>query len=316
MERSALTRTYDSARIQTSVAFLLTPNHDLYSRSHRTDGVAGFDFQTLSDASEEQERKEWRNLSAFVARLTSTGIHDYRRYGLSALRYALECELKPWDSDQQLQDRFLDCYVPVAAAWIMNAGWVLFLSDITLDEALPDFALLRLGTERPLVKTWLKWNRRFDEISKDKRGCMETRVLAHQAAKHMASIVAELMAAIAEESDSESDSKSEDGSEDEEKGEVEDKARIESEEKSKDESEEEPEEESEEESKDESEDESEDEADKVSEHKAKSEVKDEPKVESEVVSAFESDTDSSTDSGTDSGTDSDGGLEIKSGARA
>ncbi|KAF2396558.1 hypothetical protein EJ06DRAFT_559694 [Trichodelitschia bisporula] len=123
------------------------------------------------------EVREWRNLNAFVARVTAAGVYDFSVYGFWALRDTLSpldpAEAQGPRTDTWVGDR-LDEFLPAAVMWPVCAGRVLYGEAVKAGWNGQEFSLTR----------WQSWWERLHEIVLSNVG-EETRYMAQMAIRAM-----------------------------------------------------------------------------------------------------------------------------------
>ena len=142
----------------------------------------------------EPEQHAWVNISAFVARLTSTETKDLRSYAVWALRDALEDTFQPNSMHHQtVWLTNLSLGLTVAYVWVEIAGsWI--YERRTIDETGSDINLDLRGRKLPWYSKqdassarWRFWRRRFEQEPLNEKLSAEVREQASEAAKLISS---------------------------------------------------------------------------------------------------------------------------------
>lgn len=141
----------------------------------------------------------FRNVNAFVARLTAEGIYDFMLYGMWALRDALECVVtgrsshKHTDYQTQMNSKAWE-----ACLWVKLAGEYFWAKRVENEVEEKDVDLKLRDRKLPWTKNraeevssgrWKFWIGRFEELSKDERldgvvrdKCLEASHIMHNIA--------------------------------------------------------------------------------------------------------------------------------------
>lgn len=112
-----------------------------------------------------EEFAKWKNLNAFVARLTSTDFAPWLTLPIWQLRMALE--------ESPVKGSAMECRVWVASEWILRCANLIF-HDLNSKEELDESTARSLRTgplcdgKPPLsVERWKFWKKRFSELATD-----------------------------------------------------------------------------------------------------------------------------------------------------
>ncbi|KAI9887040.1 MAG: hypothetical protein M1823_001112 [Watsoniomyces obsoletus] len=144
--------------------------------------------------SSEEGRQPWRNINAYIARLTRDGSVNLIWYGIRALAAALEGQMtrahehtSRWEVESDfVPGPELDCYLAVAADWISICGPALFGTnpDISGGEGGPMWE----GPPGLSSERWQFWKQRLEELSEQEKVEEQTRQLARDTRQKMTEI--------------------------------------------------------------------------------------------------------------------------------
>ncbi|KAF8906980.1 hypothetical protein CPB84DRAFT_1744776 [Gymnopilus junonius] len=159
----------------------------------------------LDDTSFKQKiiRARQQNFVAFAARLTKSNLADRaHHHAIQDFREALEEEPDPRARAYLQQGPRLDTYVPLAAAWTLFAGGIVFAhcrvsgsgdnTDVR-DRTSRDGGKNWKGANGFSVERWNFWKKRFGEIKGHNQASEETRGLAAEAQGAMRRIETEVL---------------------------------------------------------------------------------------------------------------------------
>jgi hypothetical protein len=143
----------------------------------------GFNEEILS------KMHEWVNMSAYMATLTVMEIKNYEDDGIAALIDALEGSFGKTPSYAS-SAYYLDCYLPIAAAWVIVAGrYVLGCTQRkkhNTDETKPiKSGPLWTGPAKLNADRWEFWKSRFQAATENERCKEATRTIAQEAVEAM-----------------------------------------------------------------------------------------------------------------------------------
>lgn len=119
--------------------------------------------------------------------MTRDGTCDCQLSAIWALREALEEEPDPRARAYQHQGPVLDCYVPVAAEWILLCGRILFGSKKNFEAVFKGGRLWK-GTGGFSLERWHFWKERFGVISEHDQVSEQTKQAAREAKDMMIKI--------------------------------------------------------------------------------------------------------------------------------
>ena len=145
------------------------------------------DALPTAEGAEVKTRQCWQSYNAFEARLTRDDILDCQYSAIMVLREALEEEPDARARAYHRQGPILDCHVPVAAEWIFRCGHVLYTSHKSFGAASKGGRLWK-GAEGFSPERWQFWKQRFIAISEHDQVKEETKIVAREAERMMATI--------------------------------------------------------------------------------------------------------------------------------
>ncbi len=144
--------------------------------------------------STETNRPPWRNINAYMARLTRDGSVDLRGYGIGAVGGVLEGRMtrahehtNRWQvASDFIPGPKLDCMVAVAADWISLCGPALFGTDPDVQNG--DGGAMWDGPRGLSPGRWQFWKQRLGELSEEEKVGEGTRRLAREIRQKMEEI--------------------------------------------------------------------------------------------------------------------------------